>query len=92
MRRFLLIALLGAFPAVMVPVNAQDHDDHHDNVEHKKYYDRDHKDSHDWDDHEATAWNQYRDDHHVKQVEFAKATKRQQQDYWNWRHDHPDAH
>lgn len=59
---------------------------------HKTYYDASHKDRHEWNDNEDAAWNRYRDEHHVKQTDFAKASKKQQQAYWNWRHDHPDQH
>lgn len=74
-----------------VPVRAQDHDDHHD-AHTRTYYDKVHKDSHRWDDHENEAWGHYRDEHHVKQANFARVNHKEQQNYWNWRHEHPDNH
>jgi hypothetical protein len=55
-----------------------------------KVYDRNHKDYHVWDDHEDHAYAQYRVEHPAVKVEFKKANKKQQGDYWNWRHAHPD--
>jgi hypothetical protein len=55
-----------------------------------KVYDRNHKDYHNWDDHENTAWGVYLSDNHKKSHEFAKSSRREQSNYWNWRHSHPD--
>lgn len=90
MKRFLLGAMLLGTLTVPATIVAQDHD--HDNAAPKQYYDRAHKDTHQWTDDENAAWGRYRDEHHVKQTDFAQANKRQQQDYWNWRHEHPDTH
>ena len=93
MRRYLLGAVtLGALVFAQGSLRAQDMDHDHDHPVARAYYDSVHRDTHHWDDHEVTAWKGYRDEHHVKVVEFDKASKRQQQAYWNWRHDHPDQH
>ena len=55
-----------------------------------RVYDRDHKDYHNWDDHENQSWGLYLSNNHKKPHEFAKANKKEQSQYWNWRHDHPD--
>jgi hypothetical protein len=55
-----------------------------------RVYDRDHKDYHNWDDRENQAWGTYQSDHHIKSHEFSKANKKEQSQYWNWRHAHPD--
>ena len=55
-----------------------------------RVYDRDHKDYHNWDDRENQAWGTYQSDHHIKSHEFSKANKKDQSQYWNWRHAHPD--
>jgi hypothetical protein len=46
--------------------------------------------THNWDDHENHAWQQYLAEKHNKDHEFSKANKKEQSDYWNWRHSHPD--
>jgi hypothetical protein len=53
-------------------------------------YDRDHKDYHKWDDHENGAWHRYLGENHRDDHEFAKSNKKEQREYWKWRHSHPD--
>jgi hypothetical protein len=55
-------------------------------------YDRDHKDYHKWDDAEDRAWRRWIKETHRKDHEFAKADRKEQQEYWKWRHEHPDQH
>jgi hypothetical protein len=55
-----------------------------------RVYDKDHKDYHNWDDHENRAWGQYLTENHRGSHEYAKANKKEQSQYWNWRHAHPD--
>ena len=56
-----------------------------------RVYDSEHKDYHDWDDNESRAWGQYLSENHKKAHNFQKADKKEQSDYWNWRHAHPDT-
>lgn len=93
-RLFLGAVLAGALSIVPNTLNAQDrdHDQNRQDTRNRTYYDANHKDRHEWNDNENSAWNRYRDEHHIKQREFAKANRRQQQNYWNWRHEHPDEH
>jgi hypothetical protein len=55
-----------------------------------RVYDRDHKDYHNWDDHENHAWGAYLEHNHYHNQEYAHASKKEQREYWNWRHSHPD--
>jgi hypothetical protein len=55
-----------------------------------RVYDRDHKDYHNWDDHENAAWGRFIAENHRKDHEYAHADKKEQREYWNWRHSHPD--
>jgi hypothetical protein len=55
-----------------------------------RVYDKDHKDYHNWDDHENAAWGRFLVEKHRKEHEFVKADKKEQAEYWNWRHSHPD--
>jgi hypothetical protein len=57
-----------------------------------RVYDKDHKDYHNWDDNENRAWGQYLTENHRNSHEFAKANKKEQSQYWKWRHNHPDRH
>jgi len=60
-----------------------------DNVQ-VRVHDRNHKDYHNWDDHENAAWGGYLTNNHKKRHEFSRASRREQSNYWNWRHSHPD--
>ena len=55
-----------------------------------RVYDRNHKDYHNWDDHENQSWGLYLSQNHKKSHEFAKANRKEQSEYWNYRHSHPD--
>jgi hypothetical protein len=55
-----------------------------------RVYDKNHKDYHNWDDRENHAWGLYLTENHRSQHDFKKANKKEQSDYWNWRHSHPD--
>jgi hypothetical protein len=55
-----------------------------------RVYDKGHKDYHNWDDNENRAWGQYLTENHRSSHEFAKANKKEQSQYWKWRHAHPD--
>jgi len=55
-----------------------------------RVYDRDHKDYHYWDDHERHAWGIFLADNHRHDHEYAHANQKEQREYWNWRHSHPD--
>jgi hypothetical protein len=38
------------------------------------------------------AWHDYLKEHHKKDHEWARASKREQADYWKWRESHRDEH
>jgi hypothetical protein len=57
-----------------------------------KVYDRDHKDYHVWDDREDKAYRVFLGERHRDYVEYKKLNRRDQSDYWKWRHEHPDDH
>ena len=80
MRKFTGVFMLGAL--LGLPVFAQDS---------RHYEDKAHHDSHDWNASEDDAWRRYLEEHHRKAHDFAKASRREQSDYWNWRHSHPDS-
>jgi hypothetical protein len=57
-----------------------------------RVYDKNHKDYHNWDDNENRAWGQFLVENHRNTHEYAKSNKKEQSEYWNWRHAHPDHH
>jgi hypothetical protein len=55
-----------------------------------RVYDREHRDYHNWDRNENSAWGRYLAENHRRSHEYKRANKREQAQYWNWRHAHPD--
>jgi len=55
-----------------------------------RVYDRNHKDYHNWDDNENHAWGQYLTENRKSSHEYSKSNRKEQSQYWNWRHAHPD--
>jgi len=76
--------------ALTAPVAVFAQDEHHDDNQHHRFYDKSHKEYHEWNDNEDKAWRQYLNEHHRAYTDFGKASKRRQEAYWKWRHDHPD--
>jgi hypothetical protein len=73
----LLLAVGTTAPLVMA-------DDNH------RYYDKDHKDYHQWNSDEQRNYTLFLNEHHVTVHVWKKAKPTEQQQYWNWRHEHPD--
>ena len=92
---FLLSAALAAPSAGRAAAQPQDNgrqeDRHRDEKDRNRVYDREHKDYHNWDDNENKRWGLYLQENHLKEHDFKKATRKEQSEYWKWRHDHPDA-
>lgn len=86
--RYIGSLLLAA--ALVAPVAVLAAPARHDDGVQVRVYDRHHKDYHNWDDHENNAWRIYLTNNHKKPHEFSKASKREQSNYWNWRHSHRD--
>lgn len=85
MHRFLILSALVLGTTMMVgPVVGQA--DPHD----KRYYDRDGKDYHTWNSNEDHAYRAYLQEQHQDYRDFNKMKRPQQQQYFKWRHTHPD--
>lgn len=58
----------------------------------RRFYDREHHDWHNWDDREAAAYRHWlMEERHERQYrEYVRLRRRQQAEYWRWRHEHPD--
>jgi len=61
-----------------------------DDQNNKRYYDKTHKDYHQWNENEDKSYNVFLGEKHIQVHVFSKAKPAEQQQYWNWRHDHPD--
>ena len=67
---------------------AQDHDRDHQNTH--KYEHRSGHDSHEWNAQEDQAYRRYMTESHKKYRDFSKVNQRDQERYWQWRHQHMD--
>lgn len=87
----LFVAAVFVSPLGTLARPQDDRQEHHQNRDDQRYYDNTHKDYHSWDGSEDTAWRQYQTDHHRDYRDFSSASKKQQADYWKWRHEHSDG-
>ncbi len=55
------------------------------------YHDKVHNDDHEWNGQEQKAYGAYQKQYHRKDNDFSKQSPKNQQAYWNWRHQHSDA-
>jgi hypothetical protein len=53
-----------------------------------RYYDSHNKDYHTWSPDEDKAYHSYLSENHRKYKDFQHLSKKQQQAYWAWRHNH----
>jgi hypothetical protein len=91
------IGVLGAallVPTAFVPATAlaQDHrDEQRKEGENRRYQDAKHHDEHAWNNHEDQAYRMWLQERHRKYNDFDRIDARDQQAYWDWRHEHSDA-
>jgi hypothetical protein len=88
MHRYLTVLFVSAALAGSVAAKADD--DHHASSQTQRYYDKDARDYHEWNQNENQVYHQYVTENHKRDREFAKTTRREKQDYYKWRHSHPD--
>jgi len=97
LHKFTLVLLLSA--AIIIPgyIAAQESQRGNQKEQHAAqnkgpYYDSAHRDWHQWNDNEEQTYKKYQSEHHKQDRSFAESSEKEQQDYWKWRHKHPDAH
>ena len=87
MHRFFLLGALVLGTTLMGPVVTRAEDaNHHD----KRYYDRDGRDYHAWNNNEDRAYRAYLQEQRREYHNFNTVKRPQQQQYFKWRHEHPD--
>ena len=72
---------------------ARDDDDHRNERDRQKeirYYDSRAHDYHPWNDQEDRAYRNYLKERNREYHAFNRLNKRDQEDYWLWRHNHAD--
>ena len=80
MRKFFNTFLLTTALAVPLTLSAQ--------VAGKVYTDSHHHDSHQWNSEEDQRYREYLKEHHRKYRDFSKLNQKDQNSYWDWRHQH----
>ena len=87
MRKFLgALMLTGVLmtPAIM---SAKDHD----RDDQRRYYDPYNRDYHQWNENEERAYRHWvEQERHQQYRDWKHARKRDQREYWRWRHEHQD--
>ncbi|HWW87977.1 MAG TPA: hypothetical protein VNZ26_30475 [Vicinamibacterales bacterium] len=56
-----------------------------------RVYDEPHRDYHRWDAREDRAYRVYLSEQHRNYREFSRLERPEQDQYWAWRHSHPDT-
>ena len=57
----------------------------------RTYHDKQQNDDHSWNGQEDKAYRMYAKQNHRRYGDFAKLKEGDQQNYWNWRHEHSDS-
>jgi hypothetical protein len=90
------LATLFVSAALMAPLAARalapqdDHERHEQQEQQRRIYDRDHKDYHNWDAREDGAYRHWREERHEAYVDYGQLKRKEQRDYWRWRHEHEE--
>jgi hypothetical protein len=84
-----LLSVVSLAPVSVLPGTALAKDNHRNDE--RKYQDARHHDEQVWNDHEDRAYRVWLRERHRKYNDFARLHARDQQAYWDWRHDHSDA-
>ena len=87
MRLFIMLSALVLSATLIGPSVARAEDNHHE----KRYYDREGHDYHAWNSSEDHAYRAYLQEQHRDYRDFNKTNRGQQQQYFKWRHTHPDS-
>ena len=73
--------------AVARPQDDRDRERHDERAE-RRVYDREHRDYHSWNDREDSTYRRWLEERHEGYRDFNRLKRREQRDYWNWRHSH----
>jgi hypothetical protein len=87
------VGMLAVSPVFASPAAAQNRnqgrDDHgQQRQDERRVHDEARGDDHNWNTDEDRQYREFLKEHHRKYREFARLNKKQQNEYWQWRHDH----
>ncbi len=93
MYRYFKVIAMSAALVVPLALSAQE-DDHRDGrqneQQNRRYEDKRHNDFHEWNGGEEQMYRRYLQERHRRYRDFAMENRREQNNYWNWRHSHSD--
>jgi hypothetical protein len=87
---FVSAALMAPLGAFAMPAPQDDHERHEEQERERRVYDPYHKDYHNWDQREDAAYRHWLEERHEAYVDYEHLKHRQQESYWNWRHNHEE--
>ena len=86
MRKLCTAVALSAALLIPSAISAADH-----NKRVVVYFDRDNRDRHEWNEREERAYRHWLEqERRARYHNWRKANRREQQEYWRWRHANPD--
>jgi hypothetical protein len=83
---FLSAAMMVPLASLAMPAPQDEHERHEQQERERRVYDPDHRDYHNWDAREEDAYRRWLDERHHAFVDYDRLDRRDQRDYWNWRH------
>jgi hypothetical protein len=86
---FLSTALLAPLGAFAMAEPQDEHERHEEKERERRVYDPYHKDYHNWDSREDEVYRRWLETRHHAYVDYEHLKHKEQQAYWNWRHEHP---
>ncbi|HET7891882.1 MAG TPA: hypothetical protein VFL34_10165 [Candidatus Sulfotelmatobacter sp.] len=87
---FITAALLAPMGAMAAARPQDDHERHEQEERERRVYDPYHKDYHSWNRSEDEVYRRWLDTRHEAYVDYDHLRRKQQREYWNWRHEHQE--
>jgi len=86
-----LVAAVAILPGTSLAQDNHRNEERREAENARRYQDAKHHDEHAWNEHEDRAYRMWLGERHRKYNGFERLNGRDQQAYWDWRHNHSDA-
>ena len=86
-----LLASMATWPGTAMAQDEHRNEQRREAQNARRYQDARHHDEHAWNEHEDGAYRMWLGERHRKYNDFDRLRSRDQQAYWDWRHNHSDA-
>jgi hypothetical protein len=87
---FITAALLAPMGAMAAARPQDDHERHEQEERERRVYDPYHKDYHSWNHDEDRVYRQWLETRNRAYVDYDHLKRKEQREYWNWRHEHEE--